>query len=125
MPYLELEKKNEYQRQWVAARRKEFFLDKRCAKCGSDIDLELDHIDPSTKVSHAIWSWSKRRRDEELLKCQVLCNRCHKAKTSASHIERREHGTKAMYDNGGCRCNHCKRSNADDRAAYRKRTGHR
>ena len=54
-----------------------------CVKCGCwDLDqLEVDHIDPNTKVSHRVWSWSKERRENELAKCQVLCRACHLTKT--------------------------------------------
>lgn len=44
-------------------------------------NLEVDHIDPDQKISHKVWSWAKPRRDAELAKCQVLCNKCHKNKT--------------------------------------------
>ena len=70
-----------YQREWIARRRAEWFKDKKCAKCGSTDRLEIDHIDPKTKVSHAVWSWAKERRDAELAKCQVLCYEHHKQKT--------------------------------------------
>ena len=76
------DKKREYQREWVAKRRATFFADKCCAYCGSTKNLELDHIDPSQKVSHSIWSWSESRRNEELAKCQALCEECHKEKTA-------------------------------------------
>tara|TARA_Y100000593_G_scaffold90405_1_gene176766 strand:- start:4201 stop:4629 length:429 start_codon:yes stop_codon:yes gene_type:complete len=72
----------DYQRQWARKRREAFFDGKSCARCGSTDRMELDHIDPSKKVHHAIWSWSKVRRREELSKCQVLCHECHSAKTS-------------------------------------------
>lgn len=52
-----------------------------CRQCGSTEDLELDHIDPTTKISHAVWSWSEQRRAEELKKCQVLCHNYHETKT--------------------------------------------
>jgi len=77
MPYKDKEKQKEYQREWMAKRRAIFFKDKTCAKCGSVNQLELDHIDSSTKISHRIWSWSQERRDKELKKCQVLCQDCH------------------------------------------------
>ncbi len=54
-----------------------------CKKCGSPDNLELDHVEPGTKVSHNVWSWTPMRRDLELTKCQVLCRRCHRQKTSA------------------------------------------
>ena len=47
----------DYQRQWVARRRAEFFAGKACVRCGSQERLELDHIDPKLKVAHQIWSW--------------------------------------------------------------------
>lgn len=81
MGYKDPDKQREYQRQWKAARRAEFFKDKVCVRCGSTKNLELDHIDRSTKVSHNIWSWSKKRREAEIEKCQVLCRDCHKAKS--------------------------------------------
>lgn len=75
------DEKRKYDREWVANRRKEYFKDKKCAKCGSTKDLQLDHINPETKITNRIWSWSKNRREEELKKCQVLCKKCHKEKT--------------------------------------------
>lgn len=75
------EAKREYQRKWIAKRRSDFFSDKVCVKCGSSECLQLDHIDPKTKVSNSIWSWSKERREAEIKKCQVLCENCHKTKS--------------------------------------------
>lgn len=77
-----------YKREWIAARRAAYFADKCCAQCGSTERLELDHIVPSTKEHHAIWSWSKSRRDAELLKCQPLCHDCRQRKTSAENSAR-------------------------------------
>lgn len=71
-----------YQREWIKKRREAFFEGKCCAKCGSKDRLELDHIEPSNKEHHAIWSWSKKRQKAELEKCQVLCYECHKWKTA-------------------------------------------
>ena len=60
-----------------------------CQKCGSWDNLEVDHIDPSTKdplvgypCPQSFWTWSPERRAVELAKCQVLCTNCHKIKTS-------------------------------------------
>ncbi len=92
----------------MANRRYEYFRDKFCVKCGSVENLELDHIDPETKVNHAIWSWSEVRRNEELAKCQVLCEVCHLEKTKAWYYERRRHGTLYMYNHIGCRCDKCR-----------------
>ena len=53
----------------------------KCAQCGATDDLEIDHIDPATKVSHRIFSWSWARIESELSKCQLLCVPCHFQKT--------------------------------------------
>jgi hypothetical protein len=79
---------------WMKRRRQEW-LDANgpCAQCGSSHRLEVDHIDPETKVTHTVWSWAKPRRDAELAKCQVLCHACHAEKTRAENsIRARERG---------------------------------
>lgn len=65
----------------MLARRAAFFADKVCVKCGATEQLELDHIDRRQKKHHAIWSWSEKRREAEIAKCQVLCRECHIDKT--------------------------------------------
>lgn len=82
MPYKDRDKQREYQRKWILSRRDEYLSDKSCKKCGSKKNLEVDHIDPKKKLSHRIWSWSKKRREAELKKCQVLCKDCHKSKSA-------------------------------------------
>jgi hypothetical protein len=83
MPCKTKEIQKAYQRKWVAKRRSEWLLQHGpCIQCGSWHKLQVDHIDPSTKVSHSIWSWTKKRREEELAKCQVLCCDCHSKKTA-------------------------------------------
>lgn len=81
MPMATKEAQREYQREWRAARRAEWFEGKCCVICGSTSKLEIDHKDPKTKIHHQVWSWAKERRDMELAKCQVLCYKCHKNKT--------------------------------------------
>lgn len=90
VPYKDPETRRQYQRKWCARNRAEFFAGKTCVRCGSDQDLELDHIDRKQKIDHVIWSWSKVRREAELAKCQVLCGPCHKQKTRADLNERIE-----------------------------------
>lgn len=65
-----------------AARRKWFKENGPCQQCGSDQNLELDHINPEEKVCHTVWSWTPMRRALELKKCQVLCRSCHRKKTA-------------------------------------------
>ena len=64
---------------------------KGCQHCGFKAvmpqQLDLDHMDPSTKRNkgkngRALEpSWSKKLIKEELAKCQVLCKNCHALKT--------------------------------------------
>jgi hypothetical protein len=77
-----------YHAKWNAKRRAEFFNDKHCVDCRSTERLELDHIDPTTKTDHKIWSWRKSRRDEEIRKCEVRCRRCHPRRTAAQNKAR-------------------------------------
>ncbi len=82
MPYKDKDRQREYQREWKDARRKKWFKENGpCLKCGSWDSLQIDHRDPSQKVSNSIWSWSKERRDMELDKCDILCSECHRKKT--------------------------------------------
>lgn len=81
VPYSDPDKQREYQRLRTAAARRQWMRGKCCARCGGRNRLEVDHIDPTKKVSHRIWSWSRPRREAELMKCQVLCRDCHLRKT--------------------------------------------
>lgn len=107
-------KQREFQRRWLAKRRHDFFHDKACVLCGSTEKLELDHIDRTLKKDHKVWSWSKKRRDEEIRKCQVLCKRCHIKKTNREKSEHVVHGTLGMYKSQSfkCRCVPCRKANA-------------
>jgi len=100
MPYKDKQKQIEWQVQWMRKRRENWLLENGpCAKCSLCINLEVDHIDPSEKEDHRIWSWSKERRDRELEKCQVLCHECHKEKTAS---EQRKIGPEGMEWCTGC-----------------------
>ncbi len=105
------EQKKEYQRQWMARRRAEWFADKLCVVCGTKENLELHHIDPETKVHHCVWSWSKARRDAELAKCEVRCEEHHKVATKeqqSTPLSEKKHGTWITYGRYGCRCEECR-----------------
>jgi hypothetical protein len=67
--------------EWIAANGP-------CRQCGSKERLEIDHKNPDDKVSHAVWSWRKEKREAELAKCQVLCYKCHKRKTAKQMSEK-------------------------------------
>jgi len=106
MPYADKEAQKEYVRKWAAKRRADFFDGKSCVRCGSVDRLELDHIDRNTKVTNSIWTFSEKRREQEIAKCQVLCYTCHKEKTKDERAGDRKHG-RTMYKYG-CRCGVCK-----------------
>lgn len=106
MPWLDKSKKHEADRRRVQGRRDAWFADKKCAWCGSTNNLQLDHIDPKSKVGHRVWYWSEERREAELAKCQPLCETCHieKSREEQRHLE---HGTHSGYSWHGCRCVPC------------------
>lgn len=83
MPYKNPARQRRAQAAWLKKRRASWLRDNGpCRRCGSTANLEVDHIDPAMKVHHRVWSWARDRREAELRKCQVLCHRCHKAKTN-------------------------------------------
>jgi hypothetical protein len=116
--YADPDEQREYQRVWNAERRAAWFADKSCLQCGSTERLELDHIDPSTKVSHSVWSWKLARRLVELAKCQPLCHDCHLAKTALARMP--AHGKVSRYDRHKCRCALCRSAKKLASARYRK-----
>ncbi len=116
MPYADKEKQREYQRNWIRKRREDWLKENGpCKKCGSWSNLDIHHKDPKQKVSHRIWSWSKKRREIELAKCEVLCEPCHGTTWRKEIV----HGTYDGYNHHGCRCKLCKEA----RREYRRRTG--
>lgn len=117
MSYANPDRQREYGRQWVAARREAWLkTNGPCKRCGSCERLQVDHVDPSKKVSHRIWSWSALRREAELAKCQVLCEACHIGKTYGPL----RHGTVNAYDRHRCRCQRCRDAKAMKMAAVRR-----
>lgn len=111
MPYRDNAARLARGRQRTAERRARWFAENGpCRACGSWDDLEVDHVDPATKVSHHIWQWSTPRREAELAKCQPLCRPCHIKKSAVEHsVAQRQApcGTHTRYA-GGCRCADCR-----------------
>lgn len=114
MPLATKEAQREYQRQWVAARRAEWFEGRACIDCGGTERLEIDHVDPALKIDSHVWSWSEPRRLAELAKCVVRCQPCHVQRHRAG---RPEHGTGAYKR--GCRCEICREAKSAHDKAYR------
>ncbi len=122
VPYKDKAKQAAYQNASNKRRRAEWITAHGpCKRCGSQKQLEVDHIDPKKKVDHKVWSWSKTRREAELAKCQVLCRKCHQKKTTAQSYAKMRHGTTRMRRKGGCACIACMKAVADERAYYRAR----
>lgn len=48
------DKKREYDRAWMKARRDSYFNGRKCITCGCDHKLELDHINPKEKATHKV-----------------------------------------------------------------------
>lgn len=76
-----LDRKREYQREWVRKRRQEY-IDKRggaCELCGCTVDLQFHHTDPTIKLTHRIFSYSREKIEKELATCMLLCRTpCHR-----------------------------------------------
>lgn len=124
MPYKDKDRQREFCRIWTAQRRALWMEGKSCVICGSVDRLEIHHKDKSQKVSHSIWSWTEKRRNEELLKCEVRCWNCHQR---MHHQERRrpaKHGTCAGYDRG-CRCGLCRDHHIGRMRSWKLRTNYR
>jgi hypothetical protein len=111
------EQKRAYQLAWIKQRRDSWLSENGpCKVCGTWDDLEVDHIDPETKrwTPALIWGRKEADRQQELAKCQVLCNQ-HYQEKSDNEKKQKLHGTSTMYRNG-CRCRPCK-----DHQAWRAR----
>lgn len=108
MPMATIEEQREYCRKWVARRRKEYFDNNGpCRRCWTTVNLTIHHVNPEEKESNRIWSWSQERRDDELKKCTVLCEVCHKLVTKYWYRSKLKDGTESMYQSG-CRCIACR-----------------
>ena len=119
---------NTYMREYMIKRyhrrRQEaiVLLGGKCAKCGSTEQLEFDHTIRSSKTGELakIWGYKQKRFLEELAKCQLLCNECHKAKTLVDkgfNPGKGHHGSLASYRY--CKCDLCKKAASDHNRAYR------
>jgi len=79
------DKRNALNKAWREKRQSEYLEFKKtlkCNRCGFShpAALQFHHTDPSTKeasVSAVAKSWSLKRLQEEIAKCEVLCANCH------------------------------------------------
>ncbi len=85
MSYKDPNEQRSYQLLWITKRRNTWIKENGpCQRCGSLIDLQVDHVDKETKKWNpsGIWSRNENDRESELTKCQVLCSICHNIKSS-------------------------------------------
>ena len=101
MPYQSKDAKKEWERQHYAKnphlakqkqeakreRNRQIIYEQcgcKCCKCGSQENLEFDHINPALKTSkQSFLSVGKRDLLNQIDNIQVLCHNCHKAKSTA------------------------------------------
>jgi hypothetical protein len=58
------------------------YLKGKCVICAGKEELELDHIDRRTKKFPISRPPSEKAFWEEIKKCQVLCKKCHRIKST-------------------------------------------
>ena len=103
---------NEYMRGYRASRRRALIamMGGSCVVCGSEDNLEFDHIKPSDKsFSISRYYGSLENIEAELKKCQLLCKQCH-LETTRSEVRSGSHcrqGHKFSVRNGRNFCKEC------------------
>ena len=125
MPCKDKEKQRQYLNGWRERKRGELRdrLGGKCAECGSVEELHFDHIDSSTKVmsiAQALVRMNSKSLEEEVDKCQLLCNSCHNGKSKREGSLNRSwrtkprlvHGSKWTYYHHKCRCDVCMESHS-------------
>ncbi len=89
-----------------------------CKVCGTTENLHFDHINKKDKtldIAHSI----DTKEDillNEIKKCQLLCDKCHRQKTKDSWdygVPKPQHGTIWYYKKYKCRCDDCKKAMSD------------
>lgn len=94
----------------------------KCQRCPAVDKLQLDHIDPKTKLFAVAkqWNVSEKRFWLEVDKCQLLCQPCHELKTLKDNNQvsaKNTHGTLSSYLY--CKCALCRKAKADWTRQYR------
>lgn len=115
----------EYHREYYKKRRQEIldYLGGACVVCGTSDSLEVDHINKTEKSFNISKKMSVKNNSTELDKCQLLCQKHHREKTSRENSGF-THGTRHGYMNHRCTCPKCsaaKRAWYDERNAKRRK----
>lgn len=97
----------------------------KCVRCGEDDQalLEFHHRDPSEKtftICGRLAGVSEQKLQDELSKCDLLCDDCHKK----PHASKSQCGTTARFA-AGCRCEACRQARNREFNEWRYRTGRR
>lgn len=79
----------------------------KCTACANTESLEFDHIDPETKTGEIgkLFTMGEKRLQVELLKCHLLCKKCHALKTAQQRSVEHGGGKTGKKD---CRCDLCR-----------------
>ena len=99
-------------------------LGNKCKKCNSLENLEVDHIDPTTKKYTILeMTHNNNKFREELSKLQILCENCHHQKTFMEQAQRLcKRGHERTPDNvtPGNNCKKCMNLRAKVRRAAKR-----
>jgi len=107
------------------------YLGSKCNQCNSTTNLEIDHIDRLQKTFNLSKHWSSKSLDvikNELAKCQLLCEDCHKVKTKSEIPSHQRpsftHGKSYAWMRLKCKCVECSKAKRlwyDDRNKKRRK----
>jgi hypothetical protein len=98
------------------------FLGGECVICVTTHQLEIDHVDPTTKSYpfERMYRLCEEKFWDEIKKCQLLCKTHHYEKTMLQNGKSyAEHGSLTMYTHHKCRCDLCKQANREQSRKYR------
>ncbi len=119
------DKYNAYMREYMLVRyhkrRQEaiILLGGVCVDCGSVEDLQFDHIiakDKTIDISK-VWSCSSKRFNEEVSKCVLRCDSCHKIKSRKFDWKIVDHGG-GMSGKNRCQCAPCRKQKTEYMRKY-------
>ena len=92
--------------------------------CGSAENLQMDHIDSTTKKYAIGKMWSIRESEfwREVAKCQILCRSCHDDKSIGERgmrVAKGAHGRLSTYRY--CHCSLCRKAKNEYTQEYRRK----